>query len=682
MSVSKSIVYTIALLLISLNIGQAQTYDSSDDIYDRYRILSSTQEKYNFLQGVLENKDFQIDAQFAFLLNDVVNLKLAEKDSLAAIDLLNPLLNYYYNRGSQPDSLLNMYMRVEPFVQMHKSSKAAEVIVNAANGYYAINNLKESYDLYIIAAEKYREIADTINPMYGRSYLYAADNANEMGQMGEAILNFKKAEDIFKTNSDTTNFLWAAYGQLALLSKLGFYDEAEAKQKSLLEIAQSANVQEIIFAIQTTVVANGIKNKKDKEVRDAALTMVQICSDFNLFNFCYEAYLSATSAYLNLGIIDSAQLFFDMFTEISESFKANSVLNSNYKILAAELAMAKGDVFEAQQILDETLSSNTHIQQISFKVNALNIQYAIDTTLKDYKSAFFHLNELKTLTDSLNKEMLKNQFLYYQTMFESNEKDQRIFKQDARIAEISLKASTERFLWSAGLITILTLGILFYFLYREFQSKKNRQLREEYNKDILSAQENERKMIAGSLTKNIEANLLTIKDQLKSESKDSNEILVNNALEEVRRISRNLHPFLLQNLGLTAAIKQMADEIELKGDIIVDYSVEEAIDDLLPYEYNLNLYRIIQEAVFLVANYSKTDVIKMLLYKNGSNLILELIAYHEDLIREYNNRTSDLLELKKIKERVKIFNGKMKILPESDVGLKINIQVPYKSVQA
>lgn len=71
---------------------------------------------------------------------------------------------------------------------------------------------------------------------------------------------------------------------------------------------------------------------------------------------------------------------------------------------------------------------------------------------------------------------------------------------------------------------------------------------------MLHSQEEERKRIANELHDGIGQNLLAIKYQKSDELIDIN-------IQELRNISRNLHPIQLEKLRLTAAIESLIMDV-------------------------------------------------------------------------------------------------------------------------
>src|SRR6185436_5848303 len=88
--------------------------------------------------------------------------------------------------------------------------------------------------------------------------------------------------------------------------------------------------------------------------------------------------------------------------------------------------------------------------------------------------------------------------------------------------------------------------------------------------------------------------------------KQFNEIesTVSHALDEVRAIAHNLRPYQLDRLGLTMALEAIVGKISSSSSINFASDIDE-IDGLLSAESEINLYRIVQEAINNIVKHSE-----------------------------------------------------------------------------
>src|SRR5690606_14271915 len=97
------------------------------------------------------------------------------------------------------------------------------------------------------------------------------------------------------------------------------------------------------------------------------------------------------------------------------------------------------------------------------------------------------------------------------------------------------------------------------------------------------------------------------------------ELLAGNTLEELRTISRGLHPANLERLGPTAAIRTLIDEVDANTDIFFTYDIEN-IDAFLSKEASLHLYRIIQEVLNNMVKHAEAKSASVTIEKKGLHI--------------------------------------------------------------
>jgi signal transduction histidine kinase len=154
---------------------------------------------------------------------------------------------------------------------------------------------------------------------------------------------------------------------------------------------------------------------------------------------------------------------------------------------------------------------------------------------------------------------------------------------------------------------------------------------------LLSAQESERKLIAQELHDSIGASLAAIKYSLERKLDDmrkgrppdgvSLEQVISIVLETIReakRISTNLRPSILDDLGILATIRWFCREFQgvYSGvRIEQEISVEE---EEIPEAHKTVIYRVMQEALNNIAKHSGADRVNLRVRKKGSVLELSI----------------------------------------------------------
>ena len=142
-------------------------------------------------------------------------------------------------------------------------------------------------------------------------------------------------------------------------------------------------------------------------------------------------------------------------------------------------------------------------------------------------------------------------------------------------------------------------------------------------------------------------------------------------LEEVRRISRNLRPGLLEKLGLKAAVEAHIKEYVESTGIIVEFR-HQNLEESLPDEIEIIAYRAVQEGLTNVARHSQASKVLINISNKGDNLFLQIWDNGEGMEKEENHG----LGLLGMKERVKMAKGKFWLLNQKGKGLSLNILLP------
>jgi signal transduction histidine kinase len=206
---------------------------------------------------------------------------------------------------------------------------------------------------------------------------------------------------------------------------------------------------------------------------------------------------------------------------------------------------------------------------------------------------------------------------------------------------------------------------------------------------LLSAIENERKSIAMELHDSIGANLTAIiygLEEMLTEARQDQaaelEDLISMAratVEEARRISTNLMPSMLDDLGLLATLRWFCRQFEqLHGgvDIELQLHVEE---EEVAEQLKIVTYRILQEALNNIAKHSQADSVQVSLSRTGGTLELYIQDNGRGFdYREYAVKEDSIggLGIESMRERTEISGGFFEIVSEPGQGTTIRARWP------
>jgi len=242
--------------------------------------------------------------------------------------------------------------------------------------------------------------------------------------------------------------------------------------------------------------------------------------------------------------------------------------------------------------------------------------------------------------------------------------------------------------WFRTIIVLLILGILYWiFKSRTSALKKKHLAQKEFSRKLIDSQEKERKRIATALHDSHGQNLLIISNEMQQyvekHKESKNELkniidTVQESINEIREISYDLHPHILERVGIEEAIDSMISKISKSTDIQFDL-ISDEVDNVFDKKVEINIYRIIQEAVNNIIKHSQATEAKIEINKHRKyvNILISDngIGFDKRLMKKENNG----LGLEGMKERVNLINGKYKLKSEQGRGTTVEIKIPFKA---
>jgi PAS domain S-box-containing protein len=202
----------------------------------------------------------------------------------------------------------------------------------------------------------------------------------------------------------------------------------------------------------------------------------------------------------------------------------------------------------------------------------------------------------------------------------------------------------------------------------------------------LSAQEEERRRIArelhdeaGQLLTALLVGLRTLEDarklaEVKEQGQRLREITAQ-AMDEVGRLARGLHPTALDDHGLEVALSRYAAEYTKTHKIAVDLKLNKLDSSNLPSGVQIALYRILQEALTNVARHSGAKAVSIRLARLAAAVEVVVIDDGCGFDAKSVAVSSHRLGIQSMRERAAMLGGSISFIPQRR-GTKILVQVP------
>ena len=518
--------------------------------------------------------------------------------------------------------------------------------------------------------------------------------AEERGKLLKAIDWYESGMEVLKNIKEDAPLkqMIRMYNNLGRANKLiGKFKEAEYYYEKILELSETLK-DPVNAAVSYMSLGNLYA---EEEFVDTAKTRKYLTKSLDLFTIHGETKLKA-QCFINLGNLYFNQKEFKKAMAYYASAKEKSDYLNGEQL--TKIMRNEGSVYHGRQAFDkaleiyqEALASYQEMEKTTEIAALYNDIGNVYLDKGDYEKANIHLN--KCLDIANENKLLSLKTLVLDSI--KKVKERELFEK-----ELERKAMI-----SSGLIGFVSFLIITLFLF--YLNRKKRQLAEQNvllaKKDIdvlisnqalkttsarLEGIEQERKRIGNALHDQIGAMISAAKlyfapmdqqfNNLDEKEKDkylkANKIL-DEAYEEVRRISHNMASPSLTSLGLVGELDLLANRIKDAKQLniqVIAHQMNERLDNQL----EMKLYQIIQELI--------TNVLK---HANATEVSIEL-NHFEDLINimvqdngiGFDEKTSKIEKkgtgLDNIKERVEGLKGTFIIDSKKGSGTTISIDVP------
>ena len=208
---------------------------------------------------------------------------------------------------------------------------------------------------------------------------------------------------------------------------------------------------------------------------------------------------------------------------------------------------------------------------------------------------------------------------------------------------------------------------------------------------LIKAQENERLRISRDLHDHIAQDLSTLKINLETLFVDQPAAtrdkvaqltgILHRSIASVRDMAYDLRPPGLDQLGLVKTLVLYCEDFASAADIEMDFGAA-GVDELnLEYEIEINIYRLIQEALNNIKRHAGATRVTIRLVTSSPDIVIRIKDNGRGF--DVNDRQERALKekrmgLQSMVERVRLLEGKINIQSKPGQGTYILIEIPLK----
>jgi signal transduction histidine kinase len=209
---------------------------------------------------------------------------------------------------------------------------------------------------------------------------------------------------------------------------------------------------------------------------------------------------------------------------------------------------------------------------------------------------------------------------------------------------------------------------------------------------VISAQDEERARVARELHDSTAQILTAVMLQLGAAARESDSPplteriatlreLAAEALEEVRSLSHTMHPRILDDLGLAAALEWLGRQTSSQTSLDVQVCASDG-ETQIPAPLASVLYRVAQEALRNAVRHADADIVELRLRQESGTAVLEVSddGHGFDVTSAEERRPG--MGLFSMRERVALVNGRLVVTSARGRGTRVVATVPLTNQES
>lgn len=335
--------------------------------------------------------------------------------------------------------------------------------------------------------------------------------------------------------------------------------------------------------------------------------------------------------------------------------KLNSVASdADYIISLANYEVKAGQGIKDIPLIEKALAALEDQDDYQNQVAFAQVLKEDALLKKDYQKAYLYSEKVKDAENNISNQKIITKTMELNKLYETRHKEEQIARQKETISNGRL---TIVLLFSLLMGFLLVIMIVFY-RQKQKKTRLENQRAQQYTKQLLDKTEEERRRIASDLHDSVSHELLNLKHSMGENSPTAGE-KIDSIIKDIRSISRNLHPVMFEKVGLSASINQLLDRAQSINQLMVTSDI--VYSSSLSVSDELQVYRIIQEALSNIIKYAEAVAAKIILSEDQQGLTIRIKDNGKGFNVAETLSRKDAFGLHNIIERSKAIGGQAKI---------------------
>jgi signal transduction histidine kinase len=528
-------------------------------------------------------------------------------------------IQYYFNDIELSKSYADQCLQLAE----KNSSKSFIADAYYVQGIYYLDKADNLKALdYFKKAVQLKEEANDRKKRLGQIYVTIGGIFSEMQKYPESIDYNNKALKIYRTIQNNSGIATCLNNIGVIYNSTTKYDEAKRYFDESLEYAKKDNFKQQIGSTYSNlgmVASNQGNNDLALKYYNQA---VEIHTEIN-----NQRSLAIT--YNNIGAILQEQKKYHQALDYNQKSLAISKELEDLDGIGLSLANA-GNLLTllkqydtARKYLNEAVLATKEAESYYDLSQTYAFLHDLDSTQGNYKQALYYYKQHIAYRDSVFNDENKEKLVEQQVQYDFDKKEAAYqYEQQLNAEELKNKKTTIVAL-VIGLFALILAAGLWYVSARRKQAQKESFAQQQFSQQLLETTEEERGRIARDLHDGVNQELLLLKRELfmQPENALASE-KVDNVIKEIRHISRNLHPVMLDSIGLRLAVETLCEQYMESTDVFITYDIE--YNDSLTQNAELQVFRVIQEAMTNTLKYANAKACRVEINDTNGSFFLKI----------------------------------------------------------
>jgi two-component system NarL family sensor kinase len=621
-------------------------------------------------------------------------------------DMLLATVNILLQNSNADSGLLPFHKRLVSDSSLYPKNRAA-VSLRLANYYAHVTGDADSAARYLQEVYRHRDIlGDTL---VAKLYACAAQVFQLRGRMREASDNLYKSISVYEKMNDTVRASGVSINLANVYRAMNDYKKSIEVRKKLVAYFESTNDG----TAEVTAAVGLASDYVDTDKPDSA--RIYFARAEKLFEggvqqavAKYYLYLSKGGMYVTLKRFDSSTIYFDKAKALLPLFN-DEMQNILFTITSSIAYSNIRDVRKEAKVIEEAVPILITDNNLQVVRDAYYSLYSIALNQKIGHDAIYYYQQY----DSVKAVLADRENREYVTEMESKyESQKKSLKIQVQQKELQRRKTLNAILLLSVILVALAAGFTIVRL-QLLRSRREARLQTQFTKNLLRNTEEERGRIAAELHDGIGHELLTLKNNL-MQSAIASESRINAITElcatgqsydviapqlailkngmqqrgvasesrtdaiigDIRMLSRNLHPVMLDQIGLEHSVRHLCEQLVHNGQLFVATTIDYS-NQLSRYE-ELQVYRIIQESLTNTRKYAAAIAAQVIIATKDNQVVVTIMDNGKGFDVNEKMKSESVFGLNSMVQRSKALNAEISINSSAD-GTIINLEIPIRN---